>query len=248
MFNLYAKINDIAVKEINLKDDFHIDIESTIKAIDDKNRLLFLCSPGNPTSVSIPINEIESLLKFYKNGIIIVDEAYIDFSNAVSAITLVEKYPNIVIIQTLSKSFGLAGIRLSTAIAQGPIIQLMNTVKPPYNINKLTADLASRLFNDLSEFEYNLNNIIYERSFLSEELVNLPFVKKVYPSETNFILFRIPKSLEICNKLAKKDIFCRYKGLEVNCSECLRVTVGTRPENEAFIKGLKIAARELNIV
>lgn len=206
-----AKINDVAVKIAPLTPSFEVDIPATLAAIDTNTRLLFLCSPGNPTSKVIPNSVVEEILGKFSTGIVVVDEAYIDFSGTTSACTLIDKYPNLVVLQTLSKAFGLAGIRLGMAFAKEDIIQLMNNVKAPYNINKLTAEVAHKALSDLKGFYSNIQTILAERDFLLSGLKLMTAVKKIHHSDANFILFEIPRSQEIYKIMADNGVVCRYR-------------------------------------
>ena len=160
--------------------------------------MVFLCSPGNPTSKIIPNSVVEEILKAYTTGLVIVDEAYIDFSGTDSACCLVSKYPHVVVLQTLSKAFGLAGIRLGMAFAREDVIQLMNNIKAPYNVNKLTAEVAADAFRNLDTYRTNVASILAERTFLIDGLkAMMPMVKKIHHTDANFVLFVIPKAQEL---------------------------------------------------
>lgn len=247
MYKVCANVNEVTVKTVLLTKDFDVDVPSTLACLDENTKLLFLCSPGNPTSRVIPNSVVESILKVFTWGVVVVDEAYIDFAGTESACCLVNRYPNVVVLQTLSKAFGLAGIRLGMAIAQEPIIQLMNNVKAPYNINKLTIDIASKTFDDLSIFRSNVQILLKEREFLQEELRKFSAVEKIFPSQANYLLFRIAKAKEIYLAVADRGVVCRYRGTEPHCDSCLRVTVGTHEENLKFISLLKEVAGELGV-
>lgn len=197
MYKVCAKVNDVAVKSAPLTPEFDVDIEATLATIDPKSKLVFLCSPGNPTSKVISNSVVETILSTFKTGIVVVDEAYIDFSGTESACSLVSKYPNVVVLQTLSKAFGLAGIRLGMAYAQEPIIQLMNNIKAPYNVNKLTVEVALGAVQDMSTFQTNVELLLSERAFLLEQLAALRIVKKIHHTDANFILFMIPKVRDV---------------------------------------------------
>ena len=160
MYKVCAKINDVAVKSAPLTPQFDVDLPLTLAEIDANTKLVFLCSPGNPTSKIIPNSVVEEVLKVYKTGLVVVDEAYIDFSGTESACSLISKYPNVVVLQTLSKAFGLAGIRLGMAFGREDVIQLMNNIKAPYNINKLTAEVASNAFLNLDTYRKNVASIL----------------------------------------------------------------------------------------
>jgi histidinol-phosphate aminotransferase len=211
MYKVCAKINDVAVKSAPLTPEFDVDLPATLAAIDANTKLLFLCSPGNPTAKIIPNSVVEQVLQVYKTGLVIVDEAYIDFSGTESACSLISKYPNVVVLQTLSKAFGLAGIRLGMAMANEDIIQLMNNVKAPYNINKLTAEVAGNAMKNISSFRANVETILSERTFLLERLGAMTIVKKIHHTDANFILFVIPKAQEIYKIMADRGVVCRYR-------------------------------------
>ena len=212
MYKVCAKINDVQVKSAPLTTAFDVNIPALLAEIDDKTKLVFLCSPGNPTCKVIPNSVVEDVLASYTTGILVVDEAYIDFSGTESACSLVEKYPNVVVLQTMSKAFGLAGIRLGMAFASENIIQLMNNVKAPYNINKLTAEVAASAFQNLSVFRNNVISILSERDFLLDGLkAMMPMIKKIHHTDANFILFVIPKAQEIYKIMADRGIVCRYR-------------------------------------
>lgn len=201
-------------------------------------------------------------------GIVVVDEAYIDFSGTTSACSLIHKYPNVIVLQTLSKAFGLAGIRLGMAIANRDIIQLMNNVKAPYNVNKLTAEVAHRALDDLSLYRSNVELILSERSYLLEALKKLcpALVKQIHHTDANFILFSVPRAQEIYKTMADSGVVCRYRsvlltsfhshtmyslfplrGTELHCTDCLRVTVGKREENDKFLALFTSTARDLGL-
>ena len=201
---------------------------------------MFVCSPGNPTSKAIPLEDIESLASSSRyNGILVVDEAYVDFSTKGSAVDLVEKYPNIVVLQTLSKAFGLAGIRCGFAIGAPDVIQLMNNVKAPYNVNSLTSEVAINAMDSIEVLETNVKTLLQQRQVVADGLTNLDFVTKVYPSDANFLLFRVKKNAkEIYKTMADGGVVTRYRGTEMHCEECIRVTIGTEEENKTFLERL----------
>jgi histidinol-phosphate aminotransferase len=211
MYKVCAKINDVGVKIAPLTPSFDVDLETTLGQIDENTRLLFLCSPGNPTCKVIPNSMVESILSQFKTGVVVVDEAYIDFSGTDSACCLLSKFPNLVVLQTMSKAFGLAGIRIGLAISSRPIIQLMNNVKAPYNLNKLTIQVASEAMADLTRFEQNRLGILSEREYLLQRLAATPIVKHIHHTDSNFILFVVPKAKEIYKTMADRGIVCRYR-------------------------------------
>lgn len=225
--------------------------------------MLFLCSPGNPTSKLLPLRDIRAILDDARsrNCIVVVDEAYVDFALSTisdddgddntnnnnnkdnaddppTAVGLVHEYDNVVVLQTMSKAFGLAAIRCGFCIGPPDVIQLMNNCKAPYNVNQLTSELALKTFaNGLPQLETNIQTLIRERAKLRKRLASLPFVTKVYPSDANFILFRLEQHAEaVYTKMARDGgIVTRYRGHELHCTECLRVTVGTAQENDALL-------------
>ena len=209
-------------------------------------KLMFVCSPGNPTAKAIPMSEIEKLATSSYQGIIVVDEAYVDFSAQGSASALVDKYPNVVVLQTLSKAFGLAGIRLGFCIGPPDIIQLMNNVKAPYNVNSLTSEVAMNAMKNIDTLDKNVKELLAERDVVAGKLIELDFVTKVYPSDSNFLLFRVKnKAQEMYKLMADRGVVTRYRGNELHCDECIRVTIGKKEENEQFLVELKKAWDEI---
>jgi histidinol-phosphate aminotransferase len=219
----------------------------TLDAATEHTKLLFLCSPGNPTCKSIPIADIEAIASSNQySGIVVVDEAYVDFASD-SAVRLIQKYPNIVVLQTLSKAFGLAGIRCGFCIGSPDVIQLMNNVKAPYNVNVLTSEVAMNAMKSIDTLAQNIKLILEQRSIVMEKLAALDFVVKVYPSDANFILFRVKAyALELYKTMADRGVVTRFRGTELHCDQCIRVTVGTAKENEQFLELLQNTWNDLN--
>lgn len=211
MYKVCAKVNDVEVISAPLTPDFDLDVPATLAAVTPNTKLVFVCSPGNPTCKCIPNSDVEAVLKAYTTGLVVVDEAYIDFSGTESACSLLATYPNVVVLQTLSKAFGLAGIRLGMAIAHPDVIQLMNNVKAPYNINKLTASIVDSAFDNLETFHSNVKKLLEEREFLLQGLKAMTPVKKIHHTDSNFILFVIPKAQELYKTMADSGIVCRYR-------------------------------------
>lgn len=212
-----------------------------LDAANDKTKLLFICSPGNPTAKALPLSDIEAVASSNKyNGIVVVDEAYVDFSDQGSAVELVQKYPNIVVLQTLSKAFGLAGIRCGFCIGSPDVIQLMNNVKAPYNVNNLTSEVAINAMNSVSTLEKNIAATLEQRKLVAEKLNSLDFVTKVFPSDSNFLLFQVKEKAQVMYKtMADSGVVTRYRGNEMHCDECIRVTIGTPEENTKFLELLQ---------
>lgn len=238
MYRVSAAIHDIAVDEVKLDSDFQPQVDRILDLAVPNTKLLFLCSPNNPTGNLLDPEKVEYLVSGFP-GIVVVDEAYIDFSSKPSMAGKVSNYPNLVILQTMSKSFGLAGIRLGIAFAQREIIDYMNKVKAPYNVNLLTADYAIKAFDHIKTVEQRLDSIVKERYRLREQLQNLPAVQHIFPSEANFLLVKIANAFELYKALAREGVIVRYRGNEPGCESCLRITVGTPGENDTLITKLK---------
>lgn len=238
MYKVAANINDVGVREVLLTEDFQVQPDKILEQAAETTKLLFLCSPNNPTANDLKQTDLLKLVTQFQ-GIVIVDEAYIDFSRQESMAAMVQQYPNLVVLQTFSKAFGMAGIRLGVAISNPEIIKFMLRVKAPYNINKLTADIALNAFEKIDLVKFNINKIREEREYVAEQLSYSDAVQKVYPSNANFLLFKIRNAKEIYQKLAQKGIIVRYRGNEPLCEDCLRVTIGMPDENVRFLKALK---------
>lgn len=238
MYKVAAHINNVAIKEVLLDELFQLRPQEILNSADVTTKILYLCSPNNPTANSLKLADMVKLAASFP-GIVVVDEAYIDFAKQESMAPLVQQYPNLVVLQTFSKSFGLAGIRLGIAISSPEIIRVMLQVKAPYNINKLTADTAAKAFENLPLVKFNIEKIIEEREYLADQLRQIPQVKKVYPSDANFLLFKINDAQNIYHKLADKGVIVRYRGNEPRCENCLRLTIGMPDENVRFLKTLK---------
>lgn len=221
-----------------------------LDAVSERTKLLFICSPGNPTCKAIPLSEIvkvASATSQYK-GLVVVDEAYVDFSSEQSAVQLIQKYPNVVVLQTLSKAFGLAGIRCGFCLGSPDVIQLMNNVKAPYNVNSLTSEVAMNAMKSIATLEQNIQNILEQRALVAQQLEALnDIVVKVYPSDANFLLFRVKaKANELYKTMADKGVVTRFRGNEIHCDECIRVTIGTPEENAKFLQLLQDTWKQLN--
>jgi histidinol-phosphate aminotransferase len=219
-----------------------------LAAVSEKTKLLFICSPGNPTCKAIPLAEIEKVASATSQyqGLVVVDEAYVDFSTQGSAVELIKKYPNIVVLQTLSKAFGLAGIRCGFCLGSPDVIRLMNNVKAPYNVNSLTSEVAMNAMGSIATLEKNIAGILEQRSLVEKQLEALDFVEKVYPSDSNFLLFRVQqKANELYKTMADAGVVTRFRGNEIHCNECIRVTIGTAEENTKFLELLQKTWKDL---
>ncbi|MDZ7758615.1 histidinol-phosphate transaminase [Rhodohalobacter sp.] len=238
MYKVAANINNVGVQEVLLTEKFQLQPDAIIDEADGNTKLLFLCSPNNPTANDLKRTDLLKLVAKFK-GIVVVDEAYIDFSRQESMAQMVQQYPNLVVLQTFSKAFGLAGIRLGVAISNPDIINYMLRVKAPYNVNKLTADTALKAFEKMELMKFNINAIKDEKDYVAEQLSLSSAVTKVYPSNANFILFKIENAKEVYQQLAERGVIVRYRGNEPLCEDCLRVTIGMPDENVKFLKALK---------
>jgi histidinol-phosphate aminotransferase len=236
MYAVSARINNIPLREILLNEDFTF---PTNRILNESHggKLLFLCSPNNPTGFSIPLAEIEKILKEFK-GIVIVDEAYIDFSSQKSVVSLLSEYPNLAVCQTLSKAVGLAGIRLGMLFASEEIVTWLNKIKPPYNINQLTQEVALKYLENIELVEEQTEEIIRERSKVTASLERFSFIKKVFPSDANFILARVDEANDLYDYLLSKGIVVRNRSSQALCENTLRFTIGTEKENDELINAL----------
>lgn len=238
MYQVAAEINNVACKRVKLKEDFQMDMPAMLGAIDETVKLVYLCSPNNPTGNSLNRRDIYELLDKFP-GIVVVDEAYIDFSAAPSFSRDLPEYPNLVVLQTLSKAWGAAGIRLGMAFASPEIIAVLNKIKYPYNVNQLTQERALELLRHPERMQEQLTQILSERTRLQKSLSALPLVRKLYPTDANFILTDVGNADEVYHKLVEKGIIVRNRNRVTLCSGCLRITVGTKEENDALLAVLK---------
>ena len=237
MYNVSAAINNVELIKQPLLADFQINLNQLQPYLDmEEVKMIFICSPNNPTGNCFEDESIEYILDNY-NGIVIIDEAYIDFSSRASFIKKIAKYPNLIVSQTCSKAWGLAGVRVGAAYANTAIINLYNKVKPPYNVSTLNQEAVVTSLNNLEEFSANRDVIIKEKQKLINELENIELVKKIYPSEANFLLIEVTKADSIYNQLVAEKIITRNRNTLVN--NCLRITVGSAKENKQLIKALK---------
>ena len=237
MYDVIAKTNGIENIEIPLKSDFSIDSERILDLKTSNIKILFLCSPNNPTGNSFEINLLDNLIKKF-NGIVVVDEAYIDFSSQKSLTNLIDKYENLIITQTMSKAYGMAGIRLGMGISNNKIISYINKIKPPYNVNTLTENKALEELNKIDEVKKNIDLVLNQRKLLLSSLEKLDFVEKIYKSDANFLLVKVDNADLRYNQLLEKGIIVRNRSNQPLCQNCLRITIGTKIENNSLIKTL----------
>ncbi len=237
MYDVSADINNIDLVKIPLTKDFQINLKEVTPYLNDKNlKIIFICSPNNPTGNTIKTIDIENILNNF-NGIVIIDEAYIDFSSAESWNIKIEQYPNLIVSQTFSKAWGLAAARVGVAYTNKNIIGLFNKIKPPYNVSSLNQKAGINSLNNFELFEKNKKLILQEKKLLSETLKKLEIVKKVYPSDANFILIEVSNADNIYNKLVSKKIIIRNRNKVID--NCLRITIGSPEENKKLINELK---------
>ncbi len=237
MYAVSAAINDIEVIEIPLDDNFEPQVEAILKSDNPSTKILFLCSPNNPTGSSLNRDDLTLLLDGF-SGLVVVDEAYVDFSLKNSSVDLVSKYPSLVVLQTFSKAWGLAGLRLGAAIASSEVIEILDRVKPPYNVNSQTQELVLELIEDYSAVEVMVDELSTLKEELSRALAELSVVSKVFQSDANFLLVRVDDADVLYDELLKENIVVRNRSREPGCENCLRLTVGTASENKKLIETL----------
>ncbi len=236
MYRVAADINGVEYREVMLRDDFGLDAETLLAAADGNTRLLFLCSPNNPSGNVLCRKALERLLTGF-GGIVVLDEAYIDFADDPGFLSQLDRYPNLIVLQTLSKAWGMAGLRLGLAFASPEIVRLLTRVKYPYNINVVTQKLVLTLLD--KDMPGQVETLKRERTKLLEALPELPVIRKVYPSDANFILVRVDEPRKVYDRLIEKGIVVRDRSRIRGCEGCLRLTVGTPEENERLIAELK---------
>ncbi|TKB97089.1 histidinol-phosphate transaminase [Pedobacter cryophilus] len=238
MYEVSANINDVQLKRVNLTEDYQLNLEGIAEAIDKNTKLIFICSPNNPTGNSINREDIETILANFE-GIVVIDEAYINYSRQKSFIQELTEYANLVVLQTLSKAWGLAALRVGMAYASEEIIEVFNRVKPPYNINEASQKLALEALKNVKQVNDWIKEILKERDTLVLALKNFDFVIDIYPSDANFILVKTINADGIYQYLTQQGIIVRNRNKVELCEGCLRITVGTPEENQALINSLK---------
>ena len=239
MYEVLANTNDVKILNISLLDNYQPNVDEILKAQNSQTKLLFLCSPNNPTANSFNADKIETLIKKF-TGIVVIDEAYIDFSSQESWIGRLNDFPNLIVIQTLSKAYGLAGIRLGACYSSTKIISVLNKIKPPYNVNQLTQQTALKALQNSIKTNNEIAIIISERNKLKTDLEEISFIMKVYPSDANFLLVKVDNAIVRYNQLVEYGIIVRNRTNQPICENCLRFTVGTKEENKKLMKTLKL--------
>ncbi len=238
MYQVCADVNNVEYRKVLLDDDFQFSADKLLAAADENTKLIFLCSPNNPTANNLSHPEINKLIGSFE-GLVILDEAYIDFSNETSYLSKLNEYPNLIVFQTFSKAWGSAAIRLGMAFASPDIIQILNKIKYPYNVNLLTQQQGLEMVHKYYEIERWVKMLVEERDVFMKDFGNLKCVEKVFPSDANFFLARVTDAVGIYNYLVGEGIIVRNRHKISLCGNCLRVTVGTRVENNKLMEALK---------
>lgn len=238
MYKVLSGINNVENREVLLSSEFEPDVEAILEAADSNSKILFLCSPNNPSGNSFKAELVKKLLESF-NGLVVIDEAYIDFSDDAGWTQSLDQYPNLLITQTFSKAFGMAGIRLGMLFASAEIIKILNRIKPPYNVNELTQQKALEGLQKYSKIEQQVIEIKEERDILSKQLLQLKYVAKIFPSDANFLLIKVDDADQRYMELIGKGIVVRNRSKQPLCENCLRITVGTASENQNLLKAFK---------
>jgi histidinol-phosphate aminotransferase len=238
MYKVLANLNGISCKEVLLTRDFQLNVPEIIRAVDESTKLIFICSPNNPTGNKFLKSDIETILNNF-SGIVVIDEAYIDFSDEKSWLTRLQEYPNLIVSQTFSKAYGLASIRLGICYASPEIISILNKIKPPYNINILTQNAALQKLNEIEKIDQQIVEINKNKLLLIKELSEINFIKKSFPSQANFILVRVDDANRRYEELLQHGFVVRNRTKEPLCENCLRFTIGTEQEVLSLINTLK---------
>ncbi|MDO8994538.1 MAG: histidinol-phosphate transaminase [Daejeonella sp.] len=238
MYEVSANINNVRLRKVPLRTDYQLNMEAIAEAIDERTRIIFICSPNNPTGNSIDRKDIETILANF-NGLVVIDEAYINYSRQKTFIQELTEYSNLVILQTLSKAWGLAGLRVGMAFASEEIIEIFNKVKPPYNINEASQELALEALQNVDQINSWIKETVAEREKLIAELAQISSVLKIYPSDANFILVKTSNPKGIYSRLVNLGIIVRDRSKVELCEGCLRITIGTPQENIELLNALK---------
>ncbi|MFK5959493.1 MAG: histidinol-phosphate transaminase [Lutibacter sp.] len=238
MYKVLAKINNVDEKEVLLTNNFEPNVDEILKVIDENSKILFLCSPNNPTGNSFNAERVETLLKAFK-GLVVIDEAYIDFSSKKSWLKRLNEFPNLMITQTLSKAYGMAGIRLGICYASKEIIAVLNKIKPPYNVNELTQKKAYKRLLCVNKVQTEIHKIVEQREKLVSKIEFINYIEKIYESDANFILIKVDDANKRYQQLLNKGIVVRNRTTQPLCENTLRLTVGTKAENKLLMKALK---------
>ncbi len=242
MYQVLSEINDVDFREAKLNEDYSLNVQNILKLTDAHTKIIFLCSPNNPTGNLLDKKAVEQLLDS-TSALVVIDEAYIDFSEKESFLSKLNQYPRLVVVQTLSKAWGLAGLRLGLGFASAEITRILDGIKPPYNVNSNSQLEAIKRLNDPAETREQIRIILQEKEKMRQALKELPGVNKIFPSDTNFLLVEIAGATEIYKALLKQGIVVRNRSGILYCDECLRITIGTPEENDRLIKELRTQSR-----
>ncbi len=238
MYGVSAAINGVEVRNVPLTSEFQLQPEKILAAADKNSKILFICSPNNPSGNAVKREDILFLIENFP-GIVVVDEAYIDFSEAPSLITILDQHPNLLVMQTLSKAWGLASLRLGMAFASSELIRVLNQIKPPYNISGLTQEVVLSALQNKGKVDEFIQLILEEREFLRKELEKLPYIQKIHPSDANFLLVQFEYPNQVYEDLVREKIIVRNRSSVLHCAGCLRITVGTRAESISLLQALE---------
>jgi histidinol-phosphate aminotransferase len=238
MYEVSASIHDVRIDKASLTNDYQIDVEAVLNAVGEDTKIIWICSPNNPTGNNMQDESIETILKNF-NGLVVVDEAYIDFTEKPSWVQRLDEYPNLVVLQTFSKAWGLAGLRIGMCFASAELIRILNKIKPPYNISLPAQKALLEGLENVALKDNMVADILLQRAALSEMLLDLPIVIKIHPSDANFLLVQFEDSKAVMEYLIAETIIVRDRSRVHLCEGCLRITVGTEKENEVLIDSLK---------
>lgn len=238
MYDVSANLNNISIKEVPLKENFQPNVAEILETVDEHTKVIFLCSPNNPSGNLFDYANVKAIVEGF-NGLVVVDEAYIDFASEPSWVARLAKHPNLMVSQTMSKAYGMAGIRLGVCYASAEIIAVLNKIKPPYNVNELTQQKALERLLAYEDVQEEIEAVLVERDNLEIALKEVSFVEKIYPSDANFLLVKVDDATKRYNQLIAKGIVVRNRTTQLLCENTLRFTVGTIKENIALMKALK---------
>jgi histidinol-phosphate aminotransferase len=234
MYEVSGNINDVEIRKVNLLEGFQLDTDGIMNAVDENTKILFICSPNNPTGNNMNRPDVEFILNNFP-GLILIDEAYINYSRQKTFIQELTEYPNIIVMQTLSKAWGLAALRLGLGYASLDIIDLFNKVKPPYNINKASQELALEALAETAQVNEWIKETVAQKEWLAKELAGFSFVKKIFPSDANFLLVRVDDANKLYDHLTADGVIVRNRSKEYMCENTLRITIGTPEEDKKLI-------------
>ncbi|KYG79690.1 histidinol phosphate aminotransferase [Roseivirga seohaensis] len=238
MYKVSADINNVEAREVLLTADYDLDVEAIKSAVDENTKIIFICSPNNPTGNDVSLDKIEEVLRFFK-GIVLVDEAYVDFTSRQSFALRLEEFPNLLVLQTFSKAWGLAALRLGMALASEEILAILNKIKAPYNLSGLVQKTVLKALENLMKKDRMVDQILKNRESLGEALKQIPMIKTIFPTDSNFFLVKLENVSEVYKKLIEQKIILRDRSKVALCEGGIRITVGTEKENELLIEALK---------